>query len=529
MPSIIKRNSKNLFNLFLFFYVIFCLYFSVKTGISADEFIELYNWQLSKDAIKDFFGFNNYGYTNLFAYDWKFHGIAHHFFSKPYTYIIGSIFKIENLSLETSNVLLNHSFTFLIFFLSGIFAKKILNLIIEDDNFSRIFLVFYLLYPYLLGHGFYNPKDIPFLCVWLILTYTNINLFIKIKNNISINIYDVLILSVLTAFLFSIRISGILILIQYLITFLITLSLSKKTFLNFIKIYAFKLFLFLLFTSTFTLFFYPVLWKNPLLIVDSINQMRNINYGVCTLTLGKCMDSLKLPSSYIFVWLFFKLPLLTLLGFIVFPFIEKKIFSKANSQIILGSILLTLISIIFILIFIEVNLYDEIRHILFIVPLILIASFSTLYFFSKKILLYLSIMSILTFSIQNFIIYPYQYAWFNPIINFVDINKNFEVDYWGVSGRNIASKINKNEFILSNKDKCIYVSPTHLIKPFLSKDYNCVKPFFSIFPKSNEKYILVKYTRNIRRENPSDCKLVFKESSMLFKKELIMGEVYVCN
>ena len=35
--------------------------------------------------------------------------------------------------------------------------------------------------------------------------------------------------------------------------------------------------------------------------------------------------------------------------------------------------------------------------------------------------------------------------------------------------------------------------------------------------------------RNIRRENPSDCKLIFKESSMLFKKELIMGEVYVCN
>ena len=127
--------------------------------------------------------------------------------------------------------------------------------------------------------------------------------------------------------------------------------------------------------------------------------------------------------------------------------------------------------------------------------------------------------------------YPYQYTWFNLFGNFVDISKNFEVDYWGVSGKNIAKKMNKNNKILSNKDKCIYVSPIHVVQPFLSDDFNCVKPFFSIFPKSDEKYILVKYMRNIRRENPSNCELIFEETYYLniFKNKLKMGEVYMCN
>ena len=127
--------------------------------------------------------------------------------------------------------------------------------------------------------------------------------------------------------------------------------------------------------------------------------------------------------------------------------------------------------------------------------------------------------------------YPYQYTWFNLFGNFININNNFELDYWGVSGRNIARKINNNNQLLHYRDKCIYVSPKHIIEPFISADYNCVKPFLSIYPKSTEKYILVKYTRNIRRENPSDCKLIIEENYNLnlFKDRLIMGEVFICN
>ena len=127
--------------------------------------------------------------------------------------------------------------------------------------------------------------------------------------------------------------------------------------------------------------------------------------------------------------------------------------------------------------------------------------------------------------------YPYQYTWLNTFSNFIDVNKKFELDYWGVSGRNIAKKINSNELLLENTENCIYVSPNHIFEPFVDNQFNCVKPFFSIYPKSTEKYILVKYTRNIRRENPSNCKFIFDESYklLLISQKLKMGEVYICN
>ena len=70
----------------------------------------------------------------------------------------------------------------------------------------------------------------------------------------------------------------------------------------------------------------------------------------------------------------------------------------------------------------DVNLYDELRHILYLIPLILIVTFSIIYFFSKKLLLFLSIASIFIFTIQNFNMYPYQYTWFNLFSNFININ-----------------------------------------------------------------------------------------------------------
>ena len=527
--NLTKKKSDYMFNLFLFFYLIFGFYLSTNTGISIDESLDQYIWKLNVEAIKYFLGYNEN--LNLLEFQDRFHGAGFHYISHIYVLIVRIFIELEKFSAETTKILLSHNLIFFTFFLSGIFAKKIVDLLIKDKLYSNIFLVFYLFYPYLLGHGFYNPKDTPFLFAWILSTYISIRIFLKIYENENVSILNFFFLSLSTSFLFSVRITGFLILLQYLITFIITSSLLSEPFYKTLKLYFYKIFLFLSFTLLLTIICYPIFWKNPLLIFDAINKVKDFPYGVCTLTLGKCMDAMKLPYNYIFIWLFFKLPFLSLIGLILFPFVEKKIFSQPIRQIILGSILLTLISIILILIFLGANIYDELRHVLYIVPLILIISFSTIYFFSKKLLLYVAFFSILSFSIQNISMYPYQYTWFNFFSNFININNNFELDYWGVSGRNIAEKINNNDQLLYYKDKCIYVAPKHIIKPFISADYNCVKSFFSIYPKSTEKYILVKYTRNIRRENPDNCRLIFEESYNLnlLKNKLKMGEVYICN
>ena len=327
-----RKNLNYLYNLFLFFYLIIGFYFAINTGISTDEFIDQYNWTLSYEVIKKFIfniGDDNFRILN---YEWRFHGIGFHYISQIYLYVADRIINFEKFNEDVSRILINHGFIFLTFFLSGLFSKKIVNLIIRDHASSKLFLVLYLLYPYLLGHGFYNPKDMPFLFIWIISTYLSIKIFIKIFNQEKITYTNIILLSLTTSFLFSIRISGILIIIQYLIMLVISSNLSKRSFFEFMKFYFGKISLFFLFTLFFTFIFYPILWINPLFIIDAINQMRNIPYGVCTLTLGECMDSLDLPSSYILIWLFFKLPLISLIGLVLFPFIEKKYFLMIDQK-----------------------------------------------------------------------------------------------------------------------------------------------------------------------------------------------------
>ena len=165
-----KKNLNYIFNLFLFFYLIFGLFLSVNTGVSTDAFIEENIWKKNLEAIKNVFGHNNDGYSDLLNFGDKYYGVGFNFLSQVYVYLVSFLVNFKGLSEEISKVLLKHNFIFFTFFLSALISAKIVNLIIKDKFFSKIFLIFYLFYPFLLGHGFYNPKDTPFLFAWILST-----------------------------------------------------------------------------------------------------------------------------------------------------------------------------------------------------------------------------------------------------------------------------------------------------------------------------------------------------------------------
>ena len=56
--------------------------------------------------------------------------------------------------------------------------------------------------------------------------------------------------------------------------------------------------------------------------------MSNHFNNVGTNTFGKLMYSKNLPSTYIPIWLVVKLPLLIIIGCLLIPFTEKKIFTS---------------------------------------------------------------------------------------------------------------------------------------------------------------------------------------------------------
>ena len=505
--------SKNLLlSILLIFYTLFGSWLSINTGLSHDEYHEQFNWTINLSNVKYFL--INGEYKDLLNYKDKYHGIAFHFISQPIQYTISSfVEKISGASFYGSYLIAKHVAVFIIFSISSIFFYLLCLKISKNFSFSLIASTIYLFYPYLYGHAQINVKDIPFLSIWLINTYLFLLVVENIFNRKQIKIRNIVFLSFLTAFLVSIRISGVIIFFQYIVGLLILFNYFKIEFRFILKKY---LKLFLYFAISFSVFIFilnPIFWHNPLELFNSIKWMSKYQQDICTLTLGRCMESLNLPSSYYFIWLFFKLPILIIFGFLLFPLVENKIF-KQDKIILIYYLTLLITPILILIIFIlkDVALYDELRHIMFLIPMIFLVSLLNIFLFNKKLFYSLGTFFILFFLIENFSINPYQYTWLNSFAKLTKIDKNFEVDYWGISNKNLQKKIieySKTHSI--DKNICIY-GDTY-VKEFLIKDnFACFKNYTELDSAKVRPLIAYQNVRNIKRSNPRDCNLIHEET-----------------
>jgi len=249
---------------------------------------------------------------------------------------------------------------------------------------------------------------------------------------------------------------------------------------------------------------------------------------VCTVTLGECMKAQNLPSSYIFIWLFYKLPIFTLFGISIFIFIEKKIFSNKENVLILGPIISSVIFIIFLLIFFNVNLYDELRQILFIFPLIFIVSIVAVNQFLKEFFSIFISFFIIFFLYQNYKLFPYNYLWINNFNLFLEVDKNFEKDYWGVSTKKVAQYFNENK--LSNK-VCLISNRNNGIKYFLNQQNACLKPLSDLYKKNKRPFYVALTERSLKKGTPNQCDLINEQSiNINFSNEKIfLAKIYKCN
>ena len=79
------------------------------------------------------------------------------------------------------------------------------------------------------------------------------------------------------------------------------------------------------------------------------------------------MKAQNLPSTYLPIWFFFKLPISNFIWLIILPLLKKKLNLKNHELFNYKFLGLSSIFIIFLLILFEVNLYDEIRQIMFLI------------------------------------------------------------------------------------------------------------------------------------------------------------------
>lgn len=516
--------KKNYFYYFLTIFFIIGIIASFQSGISHDEWHEQNNWDFNKQVINNFIDGKN-STSNFLD---RYYGIGFQYVSQPIqTLIVGITSGYSKISIDGLQYVSKHPVIFIFYIISGLFFYKFLRVIVKNKNYAFFGTIFYYLFPYLLGHSFINPKDIPFLSIWLACSYYSCRILSSYISKRNIHIKKIIILSALTAFLISIRISGILIFLQYLITFFIMTSCIKLSFKEFLYLTK-KLLIFGLSNILFIIILYPVFWSNPLELINAIKFMSSHHNDVCTLTLGKCMKSKNLDSMYLLIWLLFKMPIIILLGLSLIPFTEKKIFSNNENKIFFGTLLLSPLMIIFILIFREVPLYDELRQVLFLVPMLILLGLISIYYMFKNKSFYILSFFIIFFTVENIRMYPYQYTWFNLPVRIVDLGKNFELDYWGISGKNIATKINELNI---KKESCIIVSPRHSTEPFLDKKYKCFKSWSSIDSDIRRPFFAVQTGRNLKNSTGYQCKIIHQETSNLifYKKKLVVGNLLKCS
>ena len=520
-----KILKENFFYLFLIIFLSLGIYSSIKIGITHDEFHDYYVFESNKNyIINKFFG-TNYDTSYLTGIS-KFYGSGFHYVSSLIELFSKNIFFYDSKTELTQILLSKHISVFLFFLCSGLILKRIIKILTGNELQAQISTIFYLVYPYLLGHSFFNIKDIPFLTVWIICTYLIIKI-IKIifyqKKNFT---KELILLSIFTAYLLSIRIAGVLIFIQYLVFILVLMSVNNNNIFKFIKIYLKEIILFIFITLFLFIALQPSFWGNPFLIIDSIKAMSQHLQTVCTVTLGECMPAQNLPPTYLPIWFFFKLPLIIIFGLISFFFVEEKIKKQKLDYTIFIALVFSVLIILAILILMNVNLYDEIRQVMFLLPLIFIISLSSLYYWSKKTFYLFIPIFILFFTLQNFKIYPYNYVWINNFSHITKVDNVFELDYWGVSTKNISEFLSKN----IDNDQCIISNRNDALQSFLSKN-QCFIEFKNLHKSNNRPFIVSFMERALKKGTPNNCKLIYEEKGNLnfSSEEIIFAKVFRCD
>ena len=425
-------------------------------GISVDE------WELRE------LGFANLKYVVEFIFGQDILNIDKILstpeISSQNLYTHGAIFALPmafleyffNITDSQKYYFLRHYFNHFIFLISNFYFFLLVKERFNSWIYGIIGALFLFLSPRIFAESFYNHKDILFLSIFIINIYYAINFlrFPLLKNAI--------LLSLFTAISIDIRIMGVII-----IPIILTIAILKYTrnknpkILSGILIY---LFLF----PTFTIIFWPYLWSSPLNnFIQIFKSLGAYGWEGYNLYFGNYYKGSNTPWHYIFVWLFITTPMFYLIlfsyGFVNFTLrLKNRIFKIAeknnlndfwrgdaeSEDLIFPPIVVILL---------DSTIYNGWRHLYFIYPCFLMISLKGLYlinikYFKKRRLISNLLTSLLLVQISFNMIkdHPHQNTYFNLLAG-KNVEKNFELDYWGLSNKQAFEyilNIDKSDSIL---------------------------------------------------------------------------------
>ena len=164
---------------------------------------------------------------------------------------------------------------------------------------------------------------------------------------------------------------------------------------------------------------------------------------------------------------------------------------------------------------------------MFLIPLIFIIGLTSIFIFSKKFFYLLSFISIIFFILENIKINPYQYVWFNLPSRFLDLSTKFELEYQGISGREIAKHLNT----IKTQELCVLATPMWSVKPFLNNsNFDCFNMWQKVETDYQRPFLAVQNVRNLKRSMPYKCNLIFESNFKFFfqKNKIVTGKLLKC-
>ena len=454
--------------------IVYSLYCSLIVGPSWDEF---YHYKNGENIFKYIFSFGTRDYNSAnFIYHFGLYDFLSTFFSKNFTknYLIHS----------------HHIFN-LTFSILSVFGVYQVTKILFNSNIGKIAFIICFLNPIYFGHFSINPKDtiIAFCYIWIFcisLKYSNYPK--KNKHLFYLTLLFSLGLSIRLTFLFS--------LFPIFIIILFELYHKNKIFIPQLYKFIKDLFLIIIFSFLITFIFWPDTHSDLLRLPFSLVKnyfllFFDANFGLPLGILnGDFYETTNTPSRYIFVMLFYKLPIYILFSIVFLPIAlyamkeQKKVF-KGIFYIFLQILFPILIILIF-----KPGINDGLRYFLYILPFFAILSSISMYYIFLSRFIILKIFFIFLFLYNIFIFFkltPYQYTFINSLNGKFSNNLNkFENDYWGASIKELLLKAKNNSFFEENK---IYHISTcgvnnQIIKHYLNKEFD----FEYKFVNSNEVY-----------------------------------------
>ena len=112
----------------------------------------------------------------------------------------------------------------------------------------------------------------------------------------------------------------------------------------------------------------------------------------------------------------------------------------------------------------------------------------------------------------------------------INLSKNFELDYWGLSGRELAENISIINDQTTQKP-CVLASPPWIIKPFLDeKLYSCFGIYQEIESGFPRPFLAVQNVRNLKKGKSYKCDTIYESKfNFLFTKEdIVTGRLIKC-